>query len=73
MFLWKQLADLDPKERPIHCSDKKRLQFYIKNTHTWEKDDDNKNINMAIGDVGKKKQIQMLSVWDKKNQLMGNK
>ena len=62
----KQLADLDPKERPIHCSDKKRLQFYIKNTHTWEKDDDNKNINMAIGDV-QKKQIQMLSVWDKEN------
>ena len=26
----KQLQDLDPTERPIHCSDKKRLQFYVK-------------------------------------------
>ena len=25
----KHLNDLDPKERPIHCSDKKRLQFYV--------------------------------------------
>ena len=28
----KKLAHLDPKERPIHCSDKKRLHFYVKNT-----------------------------------------
>ena len=26
----KQLQDLKPTERPIHCSDKKRLQFYVK-------------------------------------------
>lgn len=62
----KQLADLDPKERPIHCLNKKRLEFYIKNTHKWEKDNNNKNINMAIGDV-QKKQIQLLDLWDKKN------
>lgn len=62
----KQLADLDPKERPIHCLNKKRMEFYIKNTHKWEKDNNNKNINMAIGDV-QKKQIQLLDLWDKKN------
>ena len=62
----KQLADLDPKERPIHCSDKKRLQFYIKNTNSWEKDDNNKNINKAIGSV-QKKQIELLYLWDKKH------
>ena len=62
----KQLADLDPKHRPIHCSDKKRLQFYIKNTNSWEKDDDNKNINKAIGNV-QKKQIELLFLWDKQN------
>jgi hypothetical protein len=60
----KQLADLDPKERPIHCSDKKRLQFYIKNTNSWEKDDNNKNINKAIGSV-QKKQIELMYTWDK--------
>ena len=26
----KQLKDLKPTERPIHCSDTKRLQFYVK-------------------------------------------
>ena len=26
----KQLQDLKPTERPIHCSDRKRLQFYVK-------------------------------------------
>ena len=62
----KQLADLDPKERPIHCLNKKRLEFYIKNTHKWEKDCNHKNINMAIGDV-QKKQIQLLDLWNKNN------
>ena len=42
------------------------MEFYIKNTHKWEKDNNNKNINMAIGDV-QKKQIQLLDLWDKKN------
>ena len=62
----KQLADLDPKERPIHCLNKRGLEFYIKNTHKWEKDCDHININMAIGDV-QKKQIQLLDLWDKNN------
>ena len=59
----KKLGDLDPKERPIHCSDKKRLHFYVKNTDAWEKDDDNKNINKAIGNV-QRKQIEMLYHWE---------
>ena len=59
----KKLGDLDPKERPIHCSDKKRLHFYVKNTDAWEKDDDNKNLNKAIGNV-QRKQIEMLYRWE---------
>jgi hypothetical protein len=59
----KELAHLDPKERPIHCSDKKRLHFYVKNTNSWEKDDDNKNINKAINDV-QRKQIEVLYHWE---------
>ena len=31
----KQLKDLKPTERPIHCSDKKRLQFYVKDDDKW--------------------------------------
>jgi len=59
----KKLAHLDPKERPIHCSDKKRLHFYVKNTDAWEKDDNNKNINKAINNV-QRKQIEMLYCWE---------
>ena len=36
----KQLQDMKPTERPIHCSDKKRLQFYVKNENKWEKRQD---------------------------------
>ena len=62
----KQLVDLDPKDRPIHCSNKKRLEFYVKNTNSWEKDDNTENLNRAIGDV-QKKQIEMLNLWEKNN------
>ena len=65
MFV-KELENLDPKERPIHCSDKKRLQFYVKTPNKWEKDDDNENINKAIGNV-QKKQIELMHLWDKEN------
>jgi len=64
MFV-KELENLDPSERPIHCSDKKRLQFYVK-TNKWEKDDDNRNLNKAIGNV-QKKQIELMHLWDKQN------
>ena len=38
-IITKQLQDLKPTERPIHCSDKKRLQFYVKDDDKWEKDE----------------------------------
>ena len=37
----KQLCDMEKTKRPIHCSDKKRKSFYIKNNDVWEKDKDN--------------------------------
>ena len=37
----KQLKDMDKTKRPIHCSDKKRKSFYVKENGVWEKDDDN--------------------------------
>ena len=36
-ILTKQLQDMNPMERPIHCSDEKRLQFYIKEDDKWSK------------------------------------
>ena len=37
----KQLCDMDKTKRPIHCSDKKRKAFYIKDNDVWGKDKDN--------------------------------
>jgi hypothetical protein len=48
----KNLKALDETERPIHCTDKKRETFYIKDEDKWEKDDDNKTrIRQAINHV----------------------
>ena len=65
-ILVKHLKDLDPKERPIHCSDKKRLQFYIKEENKWGKDTDNVKIDKSIDDVSKK-QIKQIVEWQKQN------
>jgi hypothetical protein len=47
----KQLKDLEYKKRPIHCSDKKRKKFYVKDEGQWEKDEENKKIQRAIHNV----------------------
>jgi hypothetical protein len=39
----KSLNALDETERPIHCTDKKRETFYIKDENKWEKEDIEKN------------------------------
>jgi hypothetical protein len=38
----KNLNALDVTERPVHCTDKKRETFYIKDENKWEKDEDDK-------------------------------
>lgn len=51
----KSLKALDESERPIHCTDKKRETFYIKNDNKWEKEDENKtHIRKAIKNVADK-------------------
>ncbi len=37
------LKALDVTERPVHCTDKKRETFYIKDENKWERDDDNRS------------------------------
>ena len=54
---------MEPTERPIHCSDKKRLQFYVKEEDTWKKDSEHKKINKTIQDVTMK-QIKQLKAWE---------
>ena len=63
-IIQKQLQDLKPTERPIHCSDKKRLQFYIKDNNEWIKDKDNKKIDSTITNI-KLKQSKSITEWEK--------
>ena len=44
----KQLCDMDKTKRPIHCSDKKRKTFYVKDNDIWEKDEDNKKLITSV-------------------------
>ena len=62
----KQLQDMEPTQRPIHCSDKKRLQFYVKDDNKWEKDNVHKKIDKTIDEISFK-QIKLLKQWENKH------
>ena len=59
----KNLQDLDPMKRPIHCTDRKRLQFYIKEENKWGKDKNNEKIDKTIDSVTVR-QIKQLKLWE---------
>jgi len=61
----KNLSGIPSIKRPIHCSDPKRLQFYIKEEGGWNKDTGIK-VEKAIEDVTLK-QIKILQEWEKEN------
>jgi len=50
----KHLTAAGEKQRPIHCSDKKRLQFYVKEGDSWDKDPQNTKIDQSITAVTNK-------------------
>lgn len=53
----KNLNALDETTRPIHCTDKKRETFYVKDENKWEKEDQEKNkIKKMIKTVANKNQ-----------------
>tara|TARA_B100000674_G_scaffold487912_1_gene499152 strand:- start:372 stop:1337 length:966 start_codon:yes stop_codon:yes gene_type:complete len=60
----KQLEDLNPKERPIHCSDKKRMQFYVKEDDKWKKDEGGEKVDQVLTSVSTI-QIHELGAWEK--------
>ena len=62
----KNLNNMDITERPIHCSDQKRLQFYIKNANEWSKDKNNEKLDNSIEKVSKK-QIETIKTWTEHN------
>lgn len=64
--LLQSLHKMEKTKRPIHCTDIKRKQFYVKDDNKWEKDMSQNKINDAIGQYNTN-QMQMLSEWKKKN------
>jgi len=62
----KHLQDLNPTERPIHCCNKKNMQFYVRDKNIWQKDKENKKIDKSIQDLTVK-QIKHLKEWEHQN------
>ena len=58
-----QLKDISPTERPLHCSDNEKLQFYVKDENKWEKDDGDQKFDNIMSQL-RLKQIQTLSKWE---------
>ena len=61
----KNLSDIPSIKRPIHCSDTKRMLFYVKEEDGWNKDGGNK-VAKAIEDVTLQ-QIKTLHDWETEN------
>lgn len=59
----KQLNGMEPTQRPIHCSDDKRLKFYIKDDNKWEKDNNNNKLDKSINNMALK-QIKKIKDWE---------
>ena len=61
----KNLKELEPKQRPIHCSNNKNNILYIKDDNKWARDT---GIKLTKGiDYVTKKQISKLKEWELKN------
>jgi hypothetical protein len=58
----KQLRDMDKTKRPIHCSDKKRKSFYIKDKDIWIKDKNNLKILDGVKEITHK-QFGAIQQW----------
>lgn len=62
----KQLKDLKPTERPIHCSNTNKLHFYVKEENKWGKDSENIKMDESIKLITRK-QIKKIKEWEKDN------
>ena len=70
-ILLENLRKLETTMRPIHCSDKKRLQFYIKDEDTWNKENGEK-VEKAINSISNK-QLQEIKQIDLESDDFCNK
>jgi len=64
----KNLNKLAPTERPLHCSDPKRLKFYVKDKEKgWHKDQWNKKMTKMCDRI-QHKQVGFLHEWSHKEE-----
>lgn len=64
----KNLSKLDPTERPLHCSDQKRLKFYVKDKEKgWHKDKWNKGMKKMCDQI-QHKQVDFVHEWSNKEE-----
>jgi hypothetical protein len=60
----KNLKKISPLERPFHCSDPKKLQFFVKDENKWEEDNGTRcKIDESIKSISQK-QIQKIKEWE---------
>jgi transcription elongation factor Elf1 len=62
----KHLTDMNITDRPIHCSDKKRLQFYIKDENEWSKDKTHNKLHETIKHISQQ-QIKQIKCWEEQH------
>jgi len=66
----KALKGLNETERPLHCTDKKREIFYVKDNNVWEKENDKKErIRKIIRMILHENSKYLNSLWKKNNPL----
>ena len=71
-ILQKQLENLHPTDRPIHCTDSKRMQFYVKEDNKWEKDTGDKAAKDIRTEI-KNKSIMVMKEWEDANPSFADK
>lgn len=62
-IITKQLKDLAPTERPIHCSDQRRQHFYIKEGEEWKHKSGDKEMEQSVRKI-QIKQLSALKEWE---------
>lgn len=62
--LLQSLNNMEKCKRPIHCTDIKRKQFYVKDDNVWEKDMSQNKLSNAITQFNTT-QMHTLSTWKK--------
>lgn len=58
----RQIEGLKQSERPIHCTDQKRLKFFIKTREAWKRDDKHEHIQSAMTSITDK-HLSLLNQW----------